>query len=58
MVIVFCVLINQGCRKDFLDKKPDKALVVPRSLEHFQALLDNGYELLTGIWIFDTFSGW
>jgi tetratricopeptide (TPR) repeat protein len=30
-----------SCKKDFLDKKPDKALLVPVTLSDFQALLDN-----------------
>ena len=30
-----------GCQESFLDVKPDKALVVPTSLEDFQAVLDN-----------------
>lgn len=30
-----------ACEKEFLEKKPDKALVVPVSLSDFQALMDN-----------------
>jgi hypothetical protein len=30
-----------SCQKDFLDKKPDKSLLVPTTLADFQALLDN-----------------
>lgn len=30
-----------GCQESFLDVKPDKALVVPTSLEDYQAVLDN-----------------
>lgn len=30
-----------SCRKDFLDAKPNAALVVPSTLEDFQAILDN-----------------
>ena len=30
-----------GCGKDFLEKKPNKALLVPTTLNDFQALLDN-----------------
>lgn len=30
-----------SCEKDFLEKKPDKALLIPRSLKDFQTLLDN-----------------
>jgi len=38
--LFFCIL-NQGCKKDFLDQKPDKALLVPTTLTDFQSLLDN-----------------
>lgn len=37
------IALIAGCTKEFLDKKPDKALVVPRTLKDFQAILDNGY---------------
>jgi starch-binding outer membrane protein, SusD/RagB family len=30
-----------SCKKDFLEAKPDKMLVVPSTLQDFQALLDN-----------------
>lgn len=30
-----------SCKKDFLEAKPDKTLVVPSTLKDFQALLDN-----------------
>ncbi len=32
-----------GCQERFLDKKPDKAQVVPTELPHFQALLDDAW---------------
>lgn len=35
------LLILGACRKDYLDKKPDKALLVPETLADLQALLDN-----------------
>jgi tetratricopeptide (TPR) repeat protein len=40
----YCLLLGYlliSCQADFLDKKPDKALVVPVKLTDFQALLDN-----------------
>lgn len=43
-VILFFAIICfslTGCEKGFLDKKPDKALLVPTTLNDFQALLDN-----------------
>lgn len=38
VLLLGCLL---GCRKDFLEKKSDKALLVPVTLADFQALLDN-----------------
>lgn len=35
-VMLLCI----SCSKDFLDKKPDKALVVPETIKDLQALLD------------------
>ena len=40
ILIVSC-LITAGCSDDFLEKKADKSLVVPTTLEDLQALLDN-----------------
>jgi tetratricopeptide (TPR) repeat protein len=34
-------IILTSCKKDWLDAKPDKSLVVPSSLKDYQALLDN-----------------
>ena len=38
VVIVMTVI---GCQSDFLDERPDKSLVVPKTLSDMQALLDN-----------------
>ncbi|MBD1385886.1 RagB/SusD family nutrient uptake outer membrane protein [Mucilaginibacter rigui] len=38
--IMLC-LLSVSCKKDFLDKKPDKALLVPTTVQDFQALLNN-----------------
>lgn len=35
------LLFFNSCEKGWLDAKPNKALIVPRSLEDYQALLDN-----------------
>ncbi|MDP2336861.1 MAG: RagB/SusD family nutrient uptake outer membrane protein, partial [Bacteroidota bacterium] len=45
--ILFFLLagILGSCEKDFLDKKPDKALLIPKRLSEMQALLDN-YQLM------------
>ena len=34
--------VQVSCKKDFLEAKPDKTLVVPTTLNDFQALLDSG----------------
>lgn len=39
MLIVLALLVS--CKKNFLEAKPDKSLVVPSTLKDFQALLDN-----------------
>ena len=38
---IMLFLLACSCSSDYLDIKPNKALVVPTELEHFQALLDN-----------------
>lgn len=46
-----CMLFNVACTDSWLEAKPDKALVLPRSLKDYQSLLDNTAEfnnLLTG----------
>lgn len=40
-IILVLVAGLSSCKKDFLDKKPDKALLVPTNLADFRALLDN-----------------
>jgi len=39
--ILVLAILGVGCKKDFLDIKPDKKLVVPETVEDAQALLDN-----------------
>lgn len=36
-----CMLLFMACRKDSLERKPDKQLVVPSTLQDFDALLNN-----------------
>ncbi|RZJ90935.1 MAG: RagB/SusD family nutrient uptake outer membrane protein [Chryseobacterium sp.] len=40
-VLVLALGTFSNCKKDFLDAKPNKALLVPSSLTDFQAILDN-----------------
>lgn len=49
--IIFLVLISLGvsCKKDWLDKKPEIAVVIPETLQDCQALLDNNAIMLTGV---------
>lgn len=44
-LLAVAMLLNTSCTKDFLDKKPNKSLVVPSSLENFQAILDNSFNV-------------
>lgn len=40
-LIIFLAGLLTSCKKDFLDKKPNQALLIPISLSEFQSLLDN-----------------
>ncbi|HPM29937.1 MAG TPA: RagB/SusD family nutrient uptake outer membrane protein [Chryseolinea sp.] len=40
-ILALSILLISGCSDEFLEKKPDKSLVVPTTLEDMQALLDN-----------------
>jgi len=40
LALVLAILLI-SCKKDFLDKKPNQALLIPTTLADFQALLDN-----------------
>lgn len=40
-IILVLVAGLLSCKKDFLDKRPDKSLLVPTNLADFRALLDN-----------------
>jgi len=41
LIILYLSAALLGCQKDFLGRKPSKALLVPATLADFQALLDN-----------------
>lgn len=40
-ILFLVVVIISSCKKDFLDAKPDQALLVPTTTEDFRALLNN-----------------
>src|SRR5689334_2992882 len=39
--VVLSTVFLVSCGDEFLEKKPDKSLVIPATLDDFQALLDN-----------------
>lgn len=41
MCLLLCGLFFGSCQKEFLDKKPDKALLIPTTVDDFNALMDN-----------------
>lgn len=41
IMIAVLILFSAGCQDEFLEKKPDKSLVIPSTLEDFQAVMDN-----------------
>jgi hypothetical protein len=45
MLVICCLLLLSGCKKDFLDKKPATNLDVPTSLSDLQLLLDDTQDL-------------
>lgn len=45
LIILLVAQILSGCKKDFLDAKPNSNIVVPKKLAEFQTLLDNNIEM-------------
>lgn len=45
LFILITAIAFSACRQDLLDVKPDKALVVPATLDDFQSLLDNSEQV-------------
>ena len=41
ILILFATVAQSGCKKEFLDEKPEKALSIPTSISDYQAILDN-----------------
>ncbi len=44
--IILVLAVSFSCQKEFLEKKPDKALLVPEKLTDFQQLLDNSSQVM------------
>lgn len=44
LILIVMGLFLSACGKDFLEAKPDKTLVVPKTLDDYQALLDDMIE--------------
>jgi hypothetical protein len=43
-LVIGCILFAQtACEKDFLEKKPNSGIVVPKTLDDFQKIMDNFY---------------
>ncbi|TRW21483.1 RagB/SusD family nutrient uptake outer membrane protein [Flavobacterium zepuense] len=40
-ILLAALTLNSACKKEWLDAKPDKSLVVPEKVADYQALLDN-----------------
>jgi tetratricopeptide (TPR) repeat protein len=47
MLAIVSLLLSPSCKKDWLDAKPNKALVVPSTVADYQALLDNSANMNT-----------
>ncbi|WP_224995045.1 RagB/SusD family nutrient uptake outer membrane protein [Cesiribacter sp. SM1] len=45
LLLPFLILLLPGCG-DYLDVKPDSALIVPQNLQDYQALLDNDFYIM------------
>lgn len=48
LLIILCLVLTGlcACEREFLDKKPQKSLLVPQEADDFQALLDNSDQLM------------
>jgi len=45
-IFILLVCVCCSCKKEFLEKKPDKALLVPLTLSDFRKLLDNSESIM------------
>lgn len=41
LYIILVLILNQSCKKDWLEAKPDKSLIIPTTIQDYQAILDN-----------------
>ncbi len=41
LILASYLIIHSGCKKDFLDKKPDMSFIIPKTLPEFEGLLNN-----------------
>jgi len=46
LIALLFTSLQLSCKKDFLEKKPDKALLVPVTLDDFQELLNNSADVM------------
>ncbi len=42
--VIILLLLTTGCTKEYLEKRPNKALLVPETLDDFQKLLDASFD--------------
>lgn len=45
-ILISIVFLCISCGEDYLEKKPNKSLVIPKTLTDFQALLDNAQQVM------------
>lgn len=41
LLIIPVLILNQSCKKEWLEAKPDKSLIIPATIQDYQAILDN-----------------
>lgn len=46
LIFIYLLAFLSGCQDQFLDKKPQQSLLVPRAVSDYQALLDNSNSLM------------
>jgi len=44
-LVAICLLVNLSCKKEWLEERSDKSIVIPQTLKDFQALLDNSMRM-------------